>query len=230
MAGYVEGVDRSQATFLPDRLDDFVDANNPVRVVDAFVDALDLRGLGFVRAVPSSTGRPGYHTAVLLKLYVYGYLDRIPSSRRLEREAGRNVELMWLTGRLIPDHKTIGRKTVIWVSILGVLPFTLALPYASFSLTIALSLVIGFVLASAFSAIVVFAQSLMPDRIGMISGVFFGLLFGFGGLGAVLLGLLADWTSIEFVYKVCSFFPLMGLLNAFLPDTDRPTAWLKAVT
>jgi transposase len=107
MAGYVEGVERSQATLFPDRLDDFVDADNPVRVVDAFVDALGLRELGFTRAAPASTGRPGYHPAVLLKLYVYGYLNRITSSRRLEREAARNVELMWLTGRLAPDHKTI---------------------------------------------------------------------------------------------------------------------------
>jgi transposase len=107
MAGYVEGVDRDQATLFPDRLDDFIDADNPVRVADAFVEALDLRELGFVRAVPSSMGRPGYDPAVLLKLYIYGYLNRIPSSRRLEREAARNVELMWLTGRLAPDHKTI---------------------------------------------------------------------------------------------------------------------------
>ncbi len=107
MAGYVEGVDRTQATLFPHRLDDFVDADSPVRVVDAFVDALDLRELGFTRAAPASTGRPGYDPAVLLKLYVYGYLNRIASSRRLEREAARNVELMWLTGRLAPDHKTI---------------------------------------------------------------------------------------------------------------------------
>ena len=107
MAGYVEGVDRGQATLFPDRLEDFVDEQNPVRVVDAFVDALDLRELGFARSVPATMGRPGYHPAVLLKLYVYGYLNRIASSRRLEREASRNVELMWLTGRLAPDHKTI---------------------------------------------------------------------------------------------------------------------------
>ena len=107
MASYVEGVDRGQATLFPDRLDNFVDADNPVRIVDAFVDALDLRELGFLRAAPASTGRPGYCPAVLLKLYVYGYLNRIASSRRLEREAARNVELMWLTGRLAPDHKTI---------------------------------------------------------------------------------------------------------------------------
>jgi transposase len=107
MAGYIEGVDRSQATLFPDRLDDFVDADNSVRAIDAFVDALDLRELGFARALPTTMGRPGYHPAVLLKLYVYGYLNRIGSSRRLEREAARNVELMWLTGRLVPDHKTI---------------------------------------------------------------------------------------------------------------------------
>src|SRR5919112_2349134 len=107
MAGYVEGVERNQATLFPDRLDDFVGTDNPVRVVDAFVDALDLGELGFTRAAPASTGRPGYHPAVLLKLYVYGYLNRIASSRRLEREASRNVELMWLTSRLMPDHKTI---------------------------------------------------------------------------------------------------------------------------
>src|SRR5918995_5112712 len=107
MAGYVEGVERTQATLFPDRLDDFVGADNPVRVVDAFVDALDLRELGFTRAAPASTGRPGYHPAVLLDLYIYGYLKRIASSRRLEREAARNVELMWLTRRLAPDFKTI---------------------------------------------------------------------------------------------------------------------------
>src|SRR5918995_1135740 len=107
MAGYVEGVERTQATLFPDRLDDFVGADNPVRVVDAFVDALDLRELGLARAAPASTGRPGYHPAMLLKLSVYGYLTRIASSRRLEREAARNVELMWLIGRLAPDHKTI---------------------------------------------------------------------------------------------------------------------------
>ena len=107
MAGYIEGVGRGQVTLFPDRLDDFVDADNPVRVIDVFVDALDLRELDFARALPTTMGRPGYHPAVLLKLYTYGYLNRIASSRRLEREAGRNVELMWLTGRLAPDHRTI---------------------------------------------------------------------------------------------------------------------------
>ena len=107
MKRFVEGVDRRQATLFPESLDDFVDADNPVRVVDVFVNGLDLRELGFDRVDPKSTGRPAYHPSVLLKLYVYGYLNRVQSSRRLEREAGRNVELMWLTGRLVPDHKTI---------------------------------------------------------------------------------------------------------------------------
>jgi len=107
MARFIEGVSRSQATLFPDRLDDFIGDDNPVRVIDAFVDQLDLLGLGFGRAEPEATGRPGYHPSVLLKLYIYGYLNRVQSSRRLEREAGRNVEVMWLTGRLVPDHKTI---------------------------------------------------------------------------------------------------------------------------
>jgi transposase len=107
MRRFVEGVDRSQTTLFPESLDDWIDENNPIRVIDAFVDALDLRGLGFDGVVPEATGRPSYHPAVLLKLYIYGYLNRVQSSRRLEREAGRNIELMWLTGRLVPDHKTI---------------------------------------------------------------------------------------------------------------------------
>ncbi len=107
MARYIEGWNRSQSFLLPECVDDYVDENNPVRVVDAFVDELDLAQLGFGRAVPAETGRPAYHPAVMLKLYVYGYLNRIPSSRRLEREAQRNIELVWLTGRLAPDFKTI---------------------------------------------------------------------------------------------------------------------------
>ena len=107
MARYVEGWNRSQSFLLPECVDDYVDETNPVRVVDAFVDELDLAKLGFGRAVPADTGRPAYHPAVMLKLYVYGYLNRIPSSRRLEREAQRNIELVWLTGRLAPDFKTV---------------------------------------------------------------------------------------------------------------------------
>jgi transposase len=107
MGRFVEGADRGQATLFPECLDDWINEDNPVRVVDAFVDATDLSGLGFDGVVPEATGRPSYHPSVLLKLYIYGYLNRVQSSRRLEREAGRNVEVMWLTGRLVPDHKTI---------------------------------------------------------------------------------------------------------------------------
>jgi transposase len=107
MKRFVEGVDRGQSTLFPDRLEDWIGDDNPVRVVDVFVDELDLGGLGFDGVAPLATGRPGYHPSVLLKLYIYGYLNRVQSSRRLEREAGRNVEVMWLTGRLVPDHKTI---------------------------------------------------------------------------------------------------------------------------
>src|SRR3982075_3833264 len=107
MGRFVEGVSRGQSTLLPECLDDWIDENNPVRVIEAFVEALNLAELGFDGVAPEVTGRPSYHPSVLLKLYIYGYLNRVQSSRRLEREAGRNVEVMWLTGRLVPDHKTI---------------------------------------------------------------------------------------------------------------------------
>ena len=107
MSGFIEGVARDQASLFPERLEDWVGEDHPVRVIDLFVEDLDLPALGFERTAAARTGRPGYHPAVLLKLFIYGYLNRIASSRRLEREAGRNVELMWLTGRLVPDHKTI---------------------------------------------------------------------------------------------------------------------------
>jgi transposase len=107
MGRFVEGVDRLQLSLLPECLEDWVGEDNSVHVIEAFVDALDLPMLGFSGAIAKATGRPAYHPAVLLKLYIYGYLNRAQSSRRLEREAGRNVELMWLLGRLAPDHKTI---------------------------------------------------------------------------------------------------------------------------
>ena len=107
MSRYIEGQDRQQVTLLPECLDDFIAEDNPIRVVDAFVAELDLKALGFEGATPATTGRPSYHPAVLLKIYIYGYLNRVQSSRRLERECQRNVELMWLTGRLAPDFKTI---------------------------------------------------------------------------------------------------------------------------
>src|SRR5258706_486436 len=107
MKGFVQGADRQQTTLLPECLDDWVEESNPVRAVDVFVDALELRELGFDGVTPAATGRPGYHPSPMLKLYIYGYLNRVQSSRRLEREAGRNLEVIWLTGRLVPDHKTI---------------------------------------------------------------------------------------------------------------------------
>ncbi len=120
-----------------------------------------------------------------------------------------------------PVGDRIGRKYVIWCSILGVLPFTLLLPYASLFWTVFLTIPIGVIIASAFTAILVYAQELVPGRVGMISGLFFGLAFGMGGIGAAILGHLADVTSIRFVYQICSFLPLIGLLTAFLPNLEK---------
>jgi FSR family fosmidomycin resistance protein-like MFS transporter len=117
-----------------------------------------------------------------------------------------------------PVGDRIGRKTVIWVSILGVLPFTLALPHVGLEATVALSVVIGLLLSSAFPAIVVYAQELMPGRVGMVSGLFFGAAFGVGGIGAAALGGMADRMGIDFVYRLCSFLPSIGLLAALLPN------------
>jgi MFS transporter, FSR family, fosmidomycin resistance protein len=110
------------------------------------------------------------------------------------------------------------RKLVIWVSILGVLPFTLILPHVELIPTVVLSVVIGFVLSSAFPAIVVYGQELVPGRVGMVSGLFFGFVFGIGGIGAALLGTLADWEGISFVFQVCAFLPAIGVLTVFLPN------------
>jgi len=123
-----------------------------------------------------------------------------------------------------PIGDRIGRRYVIWFSILGVLPFTLALPYANLFWTGVLSAVIGFVLASASSAILVYAQEMIPGRVGLVSGLFFGLAFGMGGLGAAVLGWLADATSIDFVYRVCAFLPALGIIAALLPRLDRDSA------
>ncbi len=117
-----------------------------------------------------------------------------------------------------PIGDRVGRKYVIWFSILGVAPFTLLLPYANLFWTSVLSIIIGVILASAFSAILVYSQELIPGKIGMISGLFFGFAFGMGGLGSALLGMLADKTSIDYIYHVCAFLPLIGVLTVFLPD------------
>jgi FSR family fosmidomycin resistance protein-like MFS transporter len=121
-----------------------------------------------------------------------------------------------------PVGDRIGRKYVIWCSILGVLPFTLLLPYASLFWTGVLTVIIGLILASAFSAILVYAQELVPGKVGTISGLFFGFAFGLGGLGAAFLGHLADLTSITFVYRVCAFLPALGLFTALLPNVEPP--------
>jgi FSR family fosmidomycin resistance protein-like MFS transporter len=123
-----------------------------------------------------------------------------------------------------PIGDRFGRKLVIWVSILGVFPFTFALPYADLFWTRLLTIAIGLILASAFSAIVVYAQELMPGRIGLVSGLFFGFAFGMGGLGAAVLGRLADATGIDVVYRLCSFLPLIGILTGFLPDIGKKRA------
>jgi MFS transporter, FSR family, fosmidomycin resistance protein len=140
------------------------------------------------------------------QLYLFGFLFAIAAGT--------------LVGGPIGDR--IGRKRVIWVSILGVSPFTILLPYADLTWTAILVFIVGLTIASAFSAILVFAQELLPGRVGMVSGSFFGLAFGIGGIGAALLGMLADAHGIQYVYKVCSFLPLIGLLAAFLPDLRTP--------
>ena len=123
MKRFIEGENRDQSVLFPERLDDYIGEDNPVRAIDVFVDELDLKSLGFDGMEPHETGRPSYHPATLLKLYIYGYLNRIQSSRRLERETQRNIELVWLTGRLSPDFKTIadfrkdnGRRSVAFVA------------------------------------------------------------------------------------------------------------------
>lgn len=130
------------------------------------------------------------------------------------------VALGSLVGGPVGDR--VGRKYVIWVSILGVAPFTLLLPHVGLAWTGVLSVVIGLVLSSAFSAILVYAQDLVPERVGMISGMFFGLAFGLGGIGAAVLGEVADHRGIDFVYQVCAYLPLLGALTMFLPNLERP--------
>jgi MFS transporter, FSR family, fosmidomycin resistance protein len=120
-----------------------------------------------------------------------------------------------------PIGDRIGRRRVIWVSILGALPFTLLLPYADLFWTTILSVMIGLVISSAFAAIVVYAQELVPGKVGMVSGLFFGLAFGMGGIGAAVLGEVADLTSIGFVYRIVAFLPALGLLTGFLPELER---------
>jgi FSR family fosmidomycin resistance protein-like MFS transporter len=122
-----------------------------------------------------------------------------------------------------PIGDRIGRRQVIWVSILGIAPFTLALPYVDLATSVALTMIIGFMLSSAFPAILVYAQELLPGRIGMVSGLFFGLAFGLAGIGAAVLGQLADLWGVAAIYKLCSFLPLIGVLAVFLPNIRSQT-------
>jgi FSR family fosmidomycin resistance protein-like MFS transporter len=161
-----------------------------------------------------------FYLASLTSYYTFYLIDKFHLSLQ-----SAQVHLFVLLGAVAagtiiggPVGDRLGRKVVIWGSILGVLPFTLALPYANLFWTEILSVVIGLILASAFSAILVYAQELVPGKIGMISGLFFGVAFGLGGVGAAVLGWLADHTSIEYVYHVCSYLPAIGLLTGFLPD------------
>jgi FSR family fosmidomycin resistance protein-like MFS transporter len=128
-----------------------------------------------------------------------------------------------------PLGDRFGRKRVIWFSILGCAPFTLALPYVSLGWTVGLSVIIGLVLTSAFPAIIVYAQDMLTYRIGMVSGLFYGFSFGLGGLGAAVLGILADHFGIVFVYRVCAFLPLLGLFAAFLPDVRPPSREVEMI-
>jgi FSR family fosmidomycin resistance protein-like MFS transporter len=164
-----------------------------------------------------------FYLASISSYYTFYLIDRfhlsIQSSQMLLFLFLFAVAIGTIIGGPIGDR--YGRKLVIWFSILGVTPFTIMLPYADLFWTCVLSVIIGLILASAFSAIIVYAQELVPGKVGMIGGVFYGLAFGMGGLGSAVLGKLADLTSINFVYHVCSFLPLIGLLTVFLPNLDR---------
>jgi FSR family fosmidomycin resistance protein-like MFS transporter len=184
--------------------------------------------------VPRAQVRLALAVLVVLVFSKYIYLASLTSyyTFYLIHRFGVSVQsaqlhLFWFLGAVAagtiiggPVGDRIGRKRVIWGSILGVLPFTLALPYVGLAWTGVLSVIIGLILASAFSAILVYAQELLPGRVGMISGLFFGLAFGIAGIGAAVLGELADHTSIEFVYHLCSYLPALGLLTGFLPDLE----------
>ena len=164
-----------------------------------------------------------FYLVSLTNYYIFFLIDRF----QLSEQAGQIYLFAFLfavaAGTIVggPIGDRIGRRRVIIISILGVAPFTLLLPYVNLFWTCALSLVVGVVLASAFSAILVYAQELLPGRVGLVSGLFFGFAFGMAGIGAAVLGHLADYTSIGLVYKVCAFLPLLGLFALFLPDLGR---------
>ncbi len=202
---------------------------------------LDLRvsrgGRGSVRRYPPKVVRRTIGVLFILTFSKFFYLASIGSyyefflMYRFKLPAHTAAYLLGIFlfavagGTLVggPLGDRIGRKRVIWFSILGCAPFTLALPYSSLGWTIGLSVVIGLVLASAFPAIIVYAQDMLTHRIGMVSGLFYGFSFGLGGLGAAVLGIVADHFGIVFVYKICAFLPLLGLFAAFLPDVRPPS-------
>jgi MFS transporter, FSR family, fosmidomycin resistance protein len=163
-----------------------------------------------------------FYLVSLTSYYTFYLIDRFHVSVRTSQELLFAFLAAVAAGTLVggPVGDRYGRKYVIWISILGVLPFTLLLPHVNLYWTAALSVVIGFVISSAFSAILVYAQDLVPGRVGMISGIFFGLAFGMGGIGAAVLGKLADSTSIIYVYKLCAYLPAIGLLTGFLPNLE----------
>ncbi len=166
------------------------------------------------------------YTASLSSFYTFYLIDTFKLSND-EAQLDLFIYLVaFAAGTLLggPIGDKIGRKAVIWFSVLGALPFTLALPYANHFWTVALTVPIGFILASAFSAMLVYAQELLPGRVGMVSGLFFGLAFGIAGVGAAALGALADVTSMQFVFHLCAFLPVLGLLAMFLPNTDELNA------
>jgi FSR family fosmidomycin resistance protein-like MFS transporter len=167
-----------------------------------------------------------FYIASITSYYIFYLIQRFGISEH----AAQMDLFVFLAGMTVgtmiggPVGDRIGRKRVIWVSILGTLPFTLALPYVPLEATVVLSGIVGLILSSAFPAIVVYGQELMPGRVGTVSGLFFGLAFGIGGLGAALLGVLADRIGIVAVYHICAFLPALGLLAVFLPDLDGKRA------
>lgn len=164
-----------------------------------------------------------FYLAGMNSYFTFFLIDRFALSVRAAQLHLFAFQLAVAAGTVIggPVGDRFGRKYVIWVSILGVSPFTLILPYASLLWTTVLSVLIGLVLASAFSAILVYAQELLPGRLGLVSGLFFGFAFGMGGIGSAVLGGIADRSGIQHVYRLCAFLPLLGLVTGLLPDIEQ---------
>jgi MFS transporter, FSR family, fosmidomycin resistance protein len=177
---------------------------------------------GAIAVLAALTFSKYFYLVSLTSYYTFYLIARFHVSVRTSQELLFAFLSAVAAGTLVggPIGDRYGRKYVIWISILGVLPFTLLLPHVNLYWTAILSVIIGFVISSAFSAILVFAQDLVPDRVGMISGVFFGFAFGMGGIGAAVLGKLADSTSITYVYQLCAYLPVLGLLTGFLPNLE----------